>query len=362
MAGSSVERALGPWENADLRVTANADAGLGTDTNVTANVRFLSNVAKLVLRRWAMKDAKELRLPAVFLLRPMPPATAENYDPKRVPMLDNGTHGLNAKVWFVGAGPASGHYVPFEIEDDNRLFRFVTDRLSLADVPAIVYDPRVDGLHLRYYPCGLSDIDRVKHVDLPVSGAVVTFNKVSEVVERTYSEKMITPDAQPATAKLWKDAARWWPRRDAELRVQTYLEIALNTAFPTCVIRPEQPTPVGRLDLQIYEHEPIDRSKVTHHGVLELKVLRSFRETGAFVGESETRNWIKSGVKQAAAYRNSKESRWVALLCFDMRREDSGREDCFKNVKDLAKKLKVCLGRWFLYASSERLRSVLVGE
>ena len=141
-----------------------------------------------------------------------------------------------------------------------------------------------------------------------------------------------------------------------------YLEIALNTAFPTCVIRSEQPTPVGRFDIEIYEHEPIDRSKITHHGVLELKVLRSFGETGSVVAESETRNWIKSGVEQAAAYRDSKESRWGALLCFDMRREDSGHEDCFKNVKNLAKKLKVFLGRWFLYASSERLRSVLASE
>ena len=50
-------------------------------------------------------------------------------------MLDNGRHELNAKIWFVGPGPGSGHFVPFQIDDDDQLFRFVTEELELGTRP-----------------------------------------------------------------------------------------------------------------------------------------------------------------------------------------------------------------------------------
>ena len=358
MASDETVRDLGPWQNADLLATTTAEAGVGADASVPAAVRFLSNVTKLARRRQATAHPEpKLGYPAIFLLQPVPPREAEPSGPKRVPMLDNGRHELNGRIWFVGAGPASGHFIPFQVDDDDELFRFVTDVLNLGHVPTIILDPRLDDPVLRHYPNGLSDVDDIQHVTFSTTD--VTLSRVVSAVELTYEEKMKTPDAQPASGKLWKNNKRWWPFRDAEQRIQLYLEVALNTAFPTCIIRSEQSMPEGRLDIEIFEQEPTDRSKITQHGVLELKVLRTYRESGAAVSETETTDWIKLGVEQAHAYRSSKGSKWSALLCFDMRCKNVGDHLCFKHCRTLARRLNVHLRRWFIYGSAAQLRSAL---
>lgn len=85
---------------------------------------------------------------------------------------------------------------------------------------------------------------------------------MTAAITTTHSMKMVTPDAQPKSLKMWSNRDKWWPFKDAEDRVQSYLEVALNTAFPTCTIRAEQPTPEGRLDIEIIENDAIDNSKI----------------------------------------------------------------------------------------------------
>lgn len=358
MANAEEAASLGPWKDANLRVTANADAGIGADAGVPPLVRFRSSVAKLVRRRLAVRgDAGEPNLPAVFLLIPSPPDLAASLNPKRVPRLDNGMHEICGKLWFVGAGPGSGHFIPAAHDDDDELFQFVTDTLKQGDAPAIIFDPRHPELHVRYYRNGLTDIDRFE--DFPISGTEVTIEAVTAAIELTHAEKMVTPDAQPKAIQLWHNRDKWWPFENAEDRVQSYLEIALNTAFPTCTVRPEQTMPEGRLDIEIIEHDPIDRSKVTQHGILELKVLRSFGQSGRAVTKKYTFGWIRSGVEQAAAYRDGKGAKWGALVCFDMRNEDVGDAASFRNVRTLAKTLDVYLRRWFIYATSKQRRAAL---
>jgi hypothetical protein len=358
MANAEDGKSLGPWKDANLRVTARADAGLGADAGVPTSVRFRSTVAKLVRRRLAVRgDANEPNLASVFLFMPSPPDAAATHTPKRVPRLDNGMHEICGKIWFVGAGPGSGQFIPAAHDDDDILFSFVTDALGLGTVPAIVFDPRHPDLHIRHYPAGLADLDQFE--DLSVAASEVTIESVTTAIATTHSEKMVTPDAQPKSLKMWSNRDKWWPFKDAEDRVQSYLEVALNTAFPTCTIRAEQTTPEGRLDIEIIENDAIDNSKITQHGVLELKVLRSFGEGGSAVTKKYTSEWISSGVEQAAAYRDSKGARWGALVCFDMRKEDVGEAACFKHVRTLAKRLDVHLRRWFLHATSKQLRGAL---
>ena len=287
MAGDEGET-LGPWADADLQVTTNTDAGLGADAGIPTPVRFRSNVVKLMRRRLAIgSEHPTLKLPAVFLLHPSPPEQIGLAPPKRVPMLDNGRHDTNAKIWFVGPGPGSGHFVPFEIDDDDQLFRFVTETLGLGHVPAIIFDPRVTEPLLRHYPSGLDDPNDFNSISL--GPAQVTLECVCNTIDRTYLEKMKTPDAQPRTGKLWKNGSKWCPYRDAEHRVQMYLEIALNSAFPTCIIRSEQSMPEGRTDIEILETDPSQRNKITQHGILELKVARSFSETGTKVSDKKAK-------------------------------------------------------------------------
>ena len=114
------------------------------------------------------------------------------------------------------------------------------------------------------------------------------------------------------------------------------------------------------MDIEIYENDPNDRSKITQHGVLELKVLRSFSETGTKITKKNTKKWIESGVHQAAAYRYGKGAKWGALLCFDMRRTNISDADTFRHVVTLAKTVNVYLRRWFLYGTAAQLRSALI--
>lgn len=357
MAGADENDDLGPWMGANLAATARVDVGIGADEGLPREVRFRSNVAKLVRRRLATDKVKpDPKRIAIFLLQPSPPSAADNMKPKRVPMLDNGQEPLTARIWFVGANPASGHFVKYKAMDDDTLFTMITGSLDQPDTPAIIFDPRLPEATIRYYPDGLHDPTICELV--PLSTVNVTFDEVVKAVESTYKEKMITPDAQPKAGKLWKDNKKWWPRKDAEDRVQMYLEIGLNSAFPTCTIRPEQPLPEGRLDIEIIENDALDRSIIKQHGILELKVLRSFGENG---GEGnytarKTKDWVESGVKQAASYRDSKGAAWGALLCFDMRVSDSGESKCFLHVKNLSTDLSVRLKRWYLYSTSSCLR------
>jgi hypothetical protein len=247
--------------------------------------------------------------------------------------------------------------VPFAVDDDDELFTFLADTLNVGDAPSIVFDPRHPEHHLRHYPLGLANLEAFE--EIPLGTTEVTVDTVSAAIERTHKEKMITPLAQPKAGKLWRNQEKFWPRGDAEDRVQMYVEIALNAAFPTCTVRPEQNIPEGRLDIEIIENDPVDQSKITQHGVLELKVLRSFRDSGAKVTKKFTCDWIRSGVEQAAAYRSSKRARWAALVCFDMRSENIGDSACFRHVKSLAKGLEVHLRRWFMYATSKQRRSAL---
>lgn len=356
MAGANETDGLGVWSGADLGATARSAAGAGADAGVPDDVRFRSTIAKLIRRRKAVsQDPPGDLATSVFLLEPSPPTEAEQYSPRRVPCLDDGTHDIGGRVWFVGAGPGSGKWVAASFEDDDDLFNFITDDLACGAKAAILHKPQHPEPHIRYYPNGFDDLDEFK--EIPIAGASVTIETVTAAIDNTHAQMMITPDAQPDTMKLWEKAAKWWPFKVAEKRAQGYLEIALNTAFPTCIIRSEQPLNLGRLDIAIVEKDPVNQTVEMQHGVLELKVLRSYGSTGIAESEQKTRDWVESGVKQASAYRDDKSAPWAALVCFDMRKTDEGQATCFAHVNTLAGHLSVHLRRWFLYASSKELRN-----
>ena len=351
--GDDLRSALGPWHNADLGKTAKTDAGIGVDDDIPLQVRFVSSVAKLVRRRMAQSEyATDPKLPAIFLFKPTPSGVGKSTEAKRVPMLDNGLTVVSGRVWYVGAVARSGQYVVLEKHGDDAIFDFVTTELDEGATQAILFDPRPQTPQLRHYKNGLADIDEYEHVEL---GADVSLINVMNAIDGTYRDDLVTPEAQPAAMKLWRNHDKWFPFSNAEDRVQGYLKVGLNRAFPTCEIRHEQTMAEGRSDIEIEERDPLNRSLVTRHALLELKILRSFGETGNVYTPAETLAWIESGVKQACSYRDSKGSKWSALCCFDMRK-DNGGDACFDQVKPLAEALKVTLKRWFLYAKSEYLR------
>lgn len=358
MAGNNASP-LGPWRNDNLAETALAGAGVGADDDLPDDVRFLRNVATHIRRRAAQPGAdQDPSIPAVFLRRPNPSGLNLPTPPKRVPMLNNGLTPLAGRLWLIGAGPASGHYSDYTFTDEDDLFKLVVDELGEGGCPTMIFDPRPAVPEVRYYPNGLASPDDYR--DISFLNDDVQVERVMEAVDIVYKASLVTPEAQPPQGSLWQDQKKWWPKRHAEALVQLNLKAGLAGAFPTCTIRHEQTQPEGRLDLEIEQGDPVDRSKVTRHAILELKVLRSFGETGNVYTAKETEEWVESGVTQAAAYRTSKGAKWSALLCFDMRK-DASNQACFNHVLKKAKTLQVALRCWHLFATSKLYRDALVG-
>ena len=343
---------LGPWKDDDLRATAASNGGMGADSDLPEEARFVGAVAKLVRRRlMAPRMKTEPSAPAVFLLSPEGP---DGVVTKRVPMLASGRDQITGRVWFVSAVAASGRWVPVEAgEDDDALFRFVVDELRLGEIPAVVFDPQSVSPEIRFYPRGMAFLDEVDVRALELSGLSLEY--VLGLVDSIYKRNLITPDAQPEAGKTWANARKWWPHSNAERVVQMYLHVGLATALPTCTVRPEQTGRAGRLDLEIEESDPGDPTKFVRHAILELKVLRTYRASGTPVPQSETDDWVRDGIAQAAAYRVERGARASALCCFDMRKNDTG-DTCFAQVRELASELAVELRIWYLFASSALYR------
>ena len=357
---ADADNGLGPWADADLAKTALMGVGTGIDDGLPEIVRFVSNIAKLIRRRIAQTDAdQDPNRPGIFLLQAVSPNLKSSAKPKRVPMLDNGLTPVAGRVWFVGAVPASGHYINLETTDDDAMFSLITDDIGQGTIPTIIFDPRPSVPEAKYYPNGLNEPNVYERIS--ITSADVTLDRVLEAIERTYKKDMITPEQQTKTGKLWQNQDKWWPKSDAEDRIQMYLRIGLNSTFLTCDVRHEHVIAEGRLDLIIEERDPLNPGKVTNHAVLELKVLRSYGATGLGQTDKYNRDWIESGVNQAHGYCIGKNAKWSALCCFDMRKHDTG-EECFEHVREMADCLKVGLKRWFLYAKSKHLRAALASS
>jgi hypothetical protein len=350
---------LGAWESDDFTATALLNAGIGVTAGLPAGTRFFSEIAKLVSKRIRRGGAESDPVrPAIFLLA----STTREHNlggaAKRVPMFNNGREVLSGRVWSVNEGAACAHYLNLEELDDDALFKHVTDKLKLGNAPAIIFDPRTTPPSVRHYPNGLKEPDEVDVLNVTTSD--VNLGRIFEVIGQVHAKCLITPEAQMLVGKLWKDSSKWQASEKAEELVQWHLRVGLTTAFPTCDVRHEQTAVSGRLDLKIEERDPLDPSQVTRYAILELKVLRSFGSTGKAYPSEDILEWVESGVKQAAAYRQDWGAKDAALCCFDMRKEYS-MEECFNHVRDLANRLAVALRVWFIFASSAQYRDFMTG-
>jgi hypothetical protein len=209
---------------------------------------------------------------------------------------------------------------------------------------------------VRFYQDGLSNPETVDVVS--ILGTEVSLTRIFAAIDRIYETCLATPDAQGRAGKLWKDQERWWPSSQAEDIVQLNLRAGLTGAFPTCTVRHEQTSTPGRLDIEIEESDPFDGDRIIRHAVLELKVLRRFSEGGSRVSDNETREWVASGLLQAASYRDNRRALSAALCCFDMREAHSGAE-CFDHIRERAKQLGVTLRSWLIFNSAGLYREYL---
>jgi hypothetical protein len=351
--GNRQQLNVGPWRDDDLDGTARSVVGTGADADLPQPIRFVAGVAKLIKKRLRMPEApQDPQRPAVFLLQPTPPS-GMSASP-RLPMLDNGLTPLTDRLWFVNEMAVTGRFVELSGATDEAVFALVTEQLGLGSVPAVIVDTRTPTPEVRFYETGLSDAD--SYVAVRLDSHPVTLDQIFDAVSHVHEHCLVTPEAHIYPAKLWKDSSKWWPSKSAEALVQINLRAGLVTAFPTCTVRHEQPSPAGRLDIEIEERDTANPGSVVRYAILELKVLRTFSETGNVYSEEETNDWIESGVTQAASYRTDRNALAAALCCFDMRKIVTGAS-CFQHVTELATRLAVRLGHWHLFASSDDYRN-----
>lgn len=345
------------WSDEELRATALRNYGVGSDAGLPDELRFRIGVTRALRHRMAENRDGLLSEPSVFVLCPNGPAGVPEASVETIPMLDNGRSPVEGRMWFVGAPVARGRGIGITGKSDIEIFAHAHDDLGIGDAPAVFFEPRVQTPQARFFPHGLGCPDACD--TLLLSAEAIDIHDVLDVIERIYRSGLVTPDAQSQVGKLWANAKKYWPSSKAEELIQLYLRMGLAGAFPSCIVRPEQDQATGRLDLEIEEQDPDDRSNLVRHAILELKVLRSFYASGTPVSETVTKKWIKDGVTQAAAYRSERGARASALCCFDMRKD--GPQNCFAHVSTLATRVNVVLYARYLFATAKAYREHVVG-
>lgn len=339
---------FGGWTAEELHATLRGSSGAGSDQDLDDTIRFVRGVAQLVRQREAVNDDPSSL--SVFLLAPNRPHDAGF---ERDPLLHAGQTALAGKIWCVNAPVKTGWGTDLGTADHDEIFVTVTDELELGDCPAIIVDSRLEVTRVHHYPSGLASPDECVPVSLRTGD--IDIYSLSAVVGRVYHRFLKTPDAQPLATRLWSDSRRHRPDAKAEHKIQALLLAAFGEALPTCRVWHEFAGAMGRADIHITEHDPLDQSRVTHLAVLELKVLRSFSDGGTSYSDSHNQGLVKKGIEQAGAYRAEHGHRVAALCCFDMRENDTG-EECFESWRELAETMIVSLRRWYLFATSQLAR------
>ena len=149
---------------------------------------------------------------------------------------------------------------------------------------------------------------------------------------------------------------------EAERTVQQFLRTGLAGRFSWCSIRAEQPAKLGRTDIEVVDDRTGAPGAITHHALLELKVLRSFAHTGLPYPDSNAIDAVSKGVNQAHAYGLTHNTLLRMLCCFDMRTIDVGDSATFAHAMTDATALRVRLRRWYMYRSSALYRDAIANR
>ncbi|HWJ69003.1 MAG TPA: hypothetical protein VNS79_03005 [Sphingobium sp.] len=354
MAGAK----LGPWHGAELRKTADAFSGDGSDNDLPEEVRFARGVGRLLLKRIRSVGATMRRdAISVFLLHPDGIASVPA---KREPMLGDGGVEVAGRIWFVSETAQSGKSIEPPSIDAGAVFDHVAE-LGLGAVPAVAFNPTVEPPTLRYYPRGLNDHHNPEVIE--INDIEVTAERIETIIERLWEACFITPDAQiSGGSDVWADASQHWAASNAEAVVQAHIKAALAIGLVDCTIRDEQPTVAGRVDIEIERKDPVDPSKWSRPFEIEVKVLRHAGRTGRKTSAKLIQWWIKRGIRQAAAYRDARNAENGMLCCFDMRNSDHGDDYADNDNKAFAATHNVTMVRKFLYNDAEALRVARYGS
>ena len=346
---------LGPWLGDDIDNTVAAYAGDGSDDDVDPVRRFGRNVCRLTLRRMRQHRGDMRRdAIAIFVFHPDAPSCSAT---KREPLLGDGGVEVCGKIWFVNVTAQSGRSIDVDCAEDDSMFGQV-EKLGLGGYPTAVYNPKVSVPMVRIYEKGLVNeecIEAVSIVDQEVGS-----NDIESAIDRMAEKYLCTPESQVPGASMWANAPKFHAASNAEALAQLQVRDALSYLLFNCEVRSEQAMRAGRTDLEVVQQ--LYNGATVTPAEIEIKVLRERNRRGRKWSDMRNRQWLRRGIRQAAAYRDDRNAKVGILCCFDMRDGDRGHRTTFAVVKPYADTHDVILHRNYLYNSSEVWRQAKYGD
>lgn len=344
---------LGAWDGDRAQLATARRSLYGDIGDLPPELRFQIYASRAVQARERQSDAETTGAAAFILVQPQQQEafkTGRSFDRT----VHTGRVRLAGRVHFMTHRAASSAFEEYA-GDANGIFARISE-LQCDQLPTLVYDPSAGRSTLTYYPQGTHTDDGLIEVNLDTGP--ITEAEILSAINAVYRAQLCTPD-NDGPVKIWENAGRGHPIEDAERTVQQFLRAGLAARFYWCTIPAEQPGKLGRTDLEIIDDRTGPQGTNVHHAVLELKVLRSFSNSGTPYPAATNQDAVFKGVNQAHAYAVSKNSLLRMLCCFDMRTDDVGDTTTFAHVQTDATTLCVSLKRWYMYRSSEHMRNAL---
>lgn len=254
------------------------------------------------------------------------------------------------RLWFVPRNIGHGYALAIAGSSPAQVFAQI-EALGGGSRPVVVVHPD-HPTEATAFPHGVSIPEHCEIFDL--NATAVSLAAIENALNGLYNV-IRTPD-QSQARPLWLEPDKWWPVKLAEKAVQHEVTRALGGAFWWLDVRSEQPSSVGRTDVELIQFKGLPVGQNVRHALVELKVLRTFTSTGRDVTPKFTHRHISQGVRQAAVYGAEANAGIRMLCCYDMRQDDLGTVEVYKNYQQQADDRQVVLRRYFLYQSSEALR------
>jgi hypothetical protein len=353
MASSAVQ-----WTEQDLAETTRAYVGSGYNQNAEDFAQFCHEAAKIIQKRRAVSPQTLASAPVVFIMAPRPSVDGMSYEERA--LFDRAKAEISGRIWFGAARLGLGIGIDLPQCDDQQRFQYIIDSLNAGNAPAVYYDAADDAAMMRIYRKGFSVPDEYENLSL--DSANLTLSHIKAILDKAHDQFLKTSTASETARKLWQNQSKCFPIKEAEKGIQEVLFIALSSylGFGPVYVEQEGVSVMGRYDFRLKEQDPIDSTKWTHHAILELKVVKSFTNTGGAVQNSTNLQAVSDGVNQANDYRNDQHCRMAALCCYDMRVSPDPAQ-AVAHEQQRAATINVELWAWPLYATPKKARNANAG-
>jgi hypothetical protein len=342
---------LGLWKKGDIDAAVDARyCGSAYYQHLPKAAHFVHSVARILHKRKAKDVAALCSAPSFFVMGSAP----EGVTVKREPAFSYGGVDVSGRVWFGAEALNSSNGVQLpDTTDADTLFTFVSQTLNSGNAPTAYFHGAVGDQTLRYYPKGLDHPDECE--DISFEGAHINQTTIKGALDKIHDRSLQTSTASQLALTLWEDRAKGHPVERAEGAVQGIVEVGLAQAMGNVRVKREETGAMGRFDLALIEHDPLDSSKTINHAILELKIVKSFTHSGTPVPPRDNKSAVLKGTKQAWAYREEHKSRMAALCCYDMRSTPSPN-NCSELGSNVATKLNVEFWAWPLFPTPDAAR------